>query len=269
MAQRSGRGQAFQAEELESLILSAEQFVQSHTSILADPSHDWHHIQRVRRTALWISGAFGEADPAEPIDVTVVELAALFHDLCDKKLQPAGSSSVPTAGSVLQPWFAAQRDGLLHQNQRRMIIDIVDNVSWSKDQKRREAHRASHGRTDTVEGKDDDAFFAPLYAVAPFNWPEYACVSDADRLDSIGAIGVMRCSAYSAVVSRPLVVDARDAEAAEAEGSALAHFHDKLLKIRGSRLRTEAARKEAELRQETMRYMLQQLQREQSIVEQS
>ena len=51
-------------------------------------------------------------------------------------------------------------------------------------------------------------------------------MQDADRLDAVGAVGVMRCAAFSAVTSRRLLND--DAGADTAEG----HFADKLLLIR-------------------------------------
>ena len=51
-------------------------------------------------------------------------------------------------------------------------------------------------------------------------------MQDADRLDAIGAIGIMRCSAFGAVKGRLLV------DGGEGEGSSEAHFEEKLFKIR-------------------------------------
>lgn len=88
---------------------------------------------------------------------------------------------------------------------------------------------------------------------------EFWLVSDADRLDAIGSIGILRCAAFSAIKGRPLFIPPNNPEndsvppAEQAEGyngSAIAHFHEKLLKIKGDRLRTEAARKEADRRQQ-------------------
>ena len=53
-------------------------------------------------------------------------------------------------------------------------------------------------------------------------------MQDADRLDAIGAIGIMRCAAYSGVKGRALLkIDGKE-NMASAEG----HFDDKLLKIK-------------------------------------
>lgn len=51
-------------------------------------------------------------------------------------------------------------------------------------------------------------------------------VQDADRLDAIGAIGVARAFAYGGKKGRPIYAGAPD------DDSSLAHFHQKLLKLK-------------------------------------
>lgn len=51
-------------------------------------------------------------------------------------------------------------------------------------------------------------------------------MQDADRLDAVGAVGVMRCAAFSAVTGRTLLNDEGGTDTAEG------HFADKLLLIR-------------------------------------
>ncbi len=51
-------------------------------------------------------------------------------------------------------------------------------------------------------------------------------VQDADRLDALGAIGIARCFAYGGRNQRPLYRGQTD------DDSSLAHFYDKLLKLK-------------------------------------
>jgi hypothetical protein len=46
-----------------------------------DPSHDFLHVNRVRHTSMRIAKRILEEKPDAPINIFVVELAALFHDL--------------------------------------------------------------------------------------------------------------------------------------------------------------------------------------------
>lgn len=51
-------------------------------------------------------------------------------------------------------------------------------------------------------------------------------MQDADRLDAIGAVGVLRCAAYSGARARVLCDESEGLETAEG------HFPSKLLKVR-------------------------------------
>jgi len=55
-----------------------------------DPSHDFLHVNRVRNTALHLANHLREEFPDAVLNIFVVELAALFHDLfeCVPKKQP-------------------------------------------------------------------------------------------------------------------------------------------------------------------------------------
>ena len=95
--------------------------------------------------------------------------------------------------------------------------------------------------------------------------PILAIARDADRLDAIGAIGVARCCAYSAVKNRPIllcdILAGPDDKAEASETSAVAHFHEKLLKLKDLFL-TETGRKMAEKRHLFLVEFLQQLESE-------
>ncbi|KAF8215793.1 hypothetical protein K438DRAFT_1704689 [Mycena galopus ATCC 62051] len=191
------------------IILEAEQ-VMTEAMAKYDPSHDAFHVQRVRRTAL----ALANATSPKP-DLLVVELAALLHDVLDKKYVSAQQSADPYG--FFLPFFTsmASKHGLdlVQDGRARQVAQIVDNVSWTTESKLRKNNLWSEWHENCVE---------------------LHCVQDADRLDAIGAFGIMRCAAYSAAVNRPLYVPSGDPRVNE---SAIQHFHDKLVLIR-DRLKT-------------------------------
>ncbi|ORX74527.1 hypothetical protein DL89DRAFT_18408 [Linderina pennispora] len=99
---------------------------------------------------------------------------------------------------------------------------------------------------------------------------ELACVQDADRLDAIGAFGVLRCAAFSGARNRTLhdpkdvaIEDISYAQYVEQGGSgtAVAHFHEKLLKLAGM-MKTDAAKQQAKDRHQFMIQFLAQIQQE-------
>lgn len=240
------------------ILYHAEQFVkekfQNH-----DPSHDWHHVHRVRLMALNLTrcSSISSKDP----DLLVVELGALFHDLCDAKYINAEhqkSKTIVRASDVLSNFFKPYLEQcIIDDEQVQTIYRIVDNVSWSKEEGRiRRMTTSSENQTDLDQQKWEDECV------------EFQCISDADRLDAIGSIGILRVAAFSAKKNRPLHIPPANAKndskppAEQAEGyngSAVAHFHEKLLKIRGDRLKTEMAREEAERRQSMMSSFLAEL----------
>jgi uncharacterized protein len=93
---------------------------------------------------------------------------------------------------------------------------------------------------------------------------EARVVQDADRLDSLGAIGIARCLLVGGRLDRPLC-DAEDpfCEQRPADDSryTIDHFYAKLLKLPAT-MQTTAGRAEAERRAALMRDYLDQLRRE-------
>lgn len=62
---------------MEDIVIKIEQFVQSQHADVAT-GHDWYHIDRVRKNALYLQSQEGG-------DKLVIELAALLHDISDYK----------------------------------------------------------------------------------------------------------------------------------------------------------------------------------------
>ncbi|QRV90257.1 HD domain-containing protein [Ceratobasidium sp. AG-Ba] len=194
--------------EAEVVVIAAAENLMEETMKKYDPSHDALHVNRVRKTAL----ALARSQNPQP-DLLVVELAALLHDVLDKKYVSAAEAAAPYA--VFRPFFesVASHVNLLSDGRAQLIVRIIENVSWTTEKKLRAENRLEQWHDSCIE---------------------LHCVQDADRLDAIGAFGILRCAAYSASVNRPLHVPSGDLRE---ESSAIGHFHDKLLHIQ-DRLKT-------------------------------
>jgi len=128
-----------------------------------DASHDISHIQRVVRLAHSI---FLASPASPPLDLRTVLLAALLHDVGDKKyLAPNQDPTTLVSSTLLSfscPPALAEK-----------VQAICLGVSYSTEIK-------------------NPAKTAELVR----EFPELAVVQDADRLDAIGAVGVGRMFTY-------------------------------------------------------------------------
>ena len=114
--------------------------------------HDYFHTLRVFHMATRIA-------TQEQADLQIVQLAALLHDVDDRKLSPQTWETKATARRFLTENHVAP--AAIEQ-----ICRIIGQISFA--------------------GKD---------SVVPDSL-EGKCVQDADRLDAIGAIGIARAFAY-------------------------------------------------------------------------
>lgn len=160
-------------------------------------------VQRVRKTALHIARSIPPTPAyANGPDLLVVELAALLHDVRDKKYTTSDTEDTPT---VLHSLFSSVASvggiDLITDGRSHLISRIVDNVSWSTEKKLLESGQLEEWHETCLE---------------------LHCVQDADRLDAIGAfgesavcwrisvtddqlsiiLGIMRCAAYNAASNR-------------------------------------------------------------------
>lgn len=93
---------------------------------------------------------------------------------------------------------------------------------------------------------------------------EAKVVQDADRLDSLGAIGIARCFSTNAILGRPYYKEGdvlAESRAPDDRNYAVDHFFIKLFKV-AEMLQTPSARAEGARRAEVMRQYLQQLKAE-------
>lgn len=131
-----------------------------------DSSHDWQHILRVLSNTNRLYTAELKANPSASYDTTLLFLAALLHDVGDRKYAKPGEDVEN------QISFALTTRGATQELADKVQI-LVKHVSYSHETKNPKAVQ------DTLE-----------------KYPELAIVQDADRLDAIGAIGVARCLTY-------------------------------------------------------------------------
>ena len=206
-----------------------------------DGSHDFNHIRRVVGNARHLTAAFEKEQPATPVDKKVVALAALLHDVGDRKYVAddgngknegaailAGTPYEDDKGArataaVLHRAGGAATPALLALSRR--AITVCQNVSWS--------HETKTPASEAAVAKLARAM------------PELAIVQDADRLDALGAVGVGRCFAFGA---RPTAA----APQGRSLDVTLAHFDEKLLLV-GDRMKTAEGRRLAATRTERMR----------------
>ena len=147
----------------------------------------------------------------------VVLLSAILHDVDDYKLGGDGKN--------LERFF---RENEIDEELRKKIRNVIENISFSK--------------------SGDRPCFETL---------EEKIVSDADKLDAMGAVGVCRTVMYSTVVKRELFIEEElpvvnlskeEYMNKNRKGNhSINHFFDKLLKLRNA-MQTEAGRKMAEKR---------------------
>jgi uncharacterized protein len=177
-------------------------------------------VERVRELACRLTDE--TAGRMFGVDKPVVELAALLHDARDHKYSSV-SGDLDVRGLLLSlgcplEWTDA-------------ICDIVDNIGFAAEL------AAGPDRATSIE---------------------FDLVSDADRLDAMGAIGVARCFSFGAVRGRMMCCPAdllgHDLPMPTAEeykqgerGTTLQHFYEKLLKL-SSMMRTDAGRRWAKSR---------------------
>ncbi|PLB45170.1 HD superfamily hydrolase [Aspergillus steynii IBT 23096] len=209
-----------------------------------DPSHNPAHVHRVVSLARSILRAERARHPTRLYDADVVDLAALLHDVGDRKYLPqvmeivasssSSSSSSPSTGGdsaggngdgirpdelVLQAMVSHGAEPEL----ARRVQTIVSHVSYSKEKKDPEAVRRL---LDEEEG-----------------YAELAIVQDADRLDALGAVGIGRCFTFLGAQGRQFIPAGGEWEM----GNAIEHFQEKLERLEGM-MKTQSGREMARVR---------------------
>ena len=189
----------------------------------AEGGHDWFHTERVYKNSLAIA-------KHENVNITVVSLAALLHDIADSKFHDGNEAIGPDLARVF-----LTKNGL-DRKLTNEVVEIIKSLSFK----------------NTFEKK------------VSYMSEELKVVQDADRLDAMGAIGIARCFNYGGFKNRVLYdptippnLNMTKEEYKKAQGPTINHFYEKLLLLK-DQMTTETGKKLAVKRHEFMERYLEQ-----------
>ena len=207
------------------IINQTTQFVKS-TLQGAEGGHDWFHIQRVFNNAQLIA-------KGEIVDVFIVELGALLHDIADAKFYDGDESIGPKKAREFLESIKVDESIIQH------IENIISNISYKNSL-----------------SKDD--------LKQKFISKELEVIQDADRLDAIGAIGIARAFNYGGFKNREIYnpeirpnINQDKVTYKNSTAPTINHFYEKLLLLK-DKMNTRTGRKIAAARHQFMELYLKQ-----------
>ncbi len=188
----------------------------------AEGGHDWWHIDRVRKTALAIA-------EGEDVNMTVLELGALLHDIADPKFHNGDEEIGPRTAVDWLKLLDLDRRMIEH------IEKIIRNISYKN-------------------SFEDQSFTSK----------ELQIIQDADRLDAIGAIGIARTFNYGGHKGfelynpeiKPVSFKSKE-DYKKSDAPTINHFYEKLLLLK-DKMNTKKGKEMAEQRHDFMLKYLEQ-----------
>uniref|UniRef100_UPI004048A713 HD domain-containing protein n=1 Tax=Mariniflexile sp. TaxID=1979402 RepID=UPI004048A713 len=188
----------------------------------AEGGHDWFHTLRVYNNALLIS-------KNEAVDMFIVSLGALLHDIADSKFHNGDE----TVGPQMARKFLSEHN--VDSKTIEHVVTIIENIS-----------------------------FKGGHELQKFRSPELDVVQDADRLDAMGAIGIARCFNYGGFRNRTLYnpdikpnLNMSKDEYKTSTAPTINHFYEKLLLLK-DKMNTKTGTKIALERHQYMERFLEQ-----------
>ena len=163
----------------------------------AEGGHDWWHIERVWKSAKKIA-------ETENVNLLVIELGALLHDIADAKFHDGDEELGPQIAAVFMREINVDEETIQH------VVQIIKHISFKG-------------------GKEAQTFTSP----------ELNVVQDADRLDALGAIGIARTFNYGGFKNReifnpniPPNLTMTKEEYKKSDAPSINHFYEKLLLLK-------------------------------------
>lgn len=200
----------------ETIIEATKDFVKE-TLKNAESGHDWFHTLRVYNNARLIA-------KSESVDLYIVALGALLHDIADSKFHNGDDNIAPRVARK----FLVQHN--VDSFVINSVIDIINNISFNKSLE-------TNNKTNSIE---------------------LDVVQDADRLDAIGAIGIARCFNYGGFKNRKLFdpsikpnLKMSKNEYKNSTAPTINHFYEKLLLL-SDKMNTKTGKKIAKERHQFM-----------------
>lgn len=194
----------------------------------AEGGHDWFHTERVFKTAKRIS-------EKEKVDPTVVQLAALLHDIADPKFHDGDETIGPRTARNFLESLNVDSETTDH------VVNIIVHMSFKNSLDKKEVKFSSN---------------------------ELRVVQDADRLDAIGAIGIARTFNYGGFKNRELYnpgippnTNMTKEEYKKSNAPTINHFYEKLLLLK-NQMNTKTGATMAEERHAFMLQFLDQFYKE-------
>jgi uncharacterized protein len=203
------------------IIKETENFVRKELSG-AEGGHDWWHILRVWKLSVRIARA-------ENVDLFVVELGALLHDIADSKFHDGDETLGPQKARSFLESLGVDESVIDH------VVKITANISFSAGKKKQS-----------------------------FRSKELDVIRDADRLDAMGAIGIARAFNYGGFKNREMYnpeIKPRQKMTKEEyklnNAPTINHFYEKLLLLK-DKMNTDTGKKMAFQRHEFLEKYLDQ-----------
>lgn len=179
----------------------------------AEAGHDWFHIERVYKMAVKIAAT------ETNIDMSVIEYAALLHDIADSKFHDGDETLGPALAREILEELCVSGEKIEH------TVKIIENIS-----------------------------FKGGHSFSNFESKELDIVRDADRLDAIGAIGVARAFNYGGFKGRKLYdpeispnLNMTKEAYKNSTAPTINHFYEKLLLLK-DKMKTKEGKRIAEER---------------------
>src|SRR6056297_2881126 len=195
----------------------------------AEGGHDWFHVQRVFNNTINLA-------KTEKVDLLVVSLGALLHDIADAKFHNGNETVGPKMAKAFLESLGVRKKTINH------VVKIIKHISFK----------------NSLQGGSKKKFDSL----------ELQVVQDADRLDAIGAIGIARAFNYGGYKNRamhdpdiPPNLKMSKSEYKKSEGPTINHFYEKLLLLK-DKMNTKTGKELAEKRHQFMLDYLKQFYKE-------